>query len=306
MPSLNPFAQKSTSYRRLSTSTEEEVDACISPSSSAQKEEHNADEDLVLAKRVRRPWRWSCMHVCGYFFVALLSLSIGLGLSQLLNVEYEVDGFITQWGSSHRNIGNVWWSVNASFAAEPSIETQKTWESIMPQGRGFIRHPKLAKDGEVKAVAVFHEIHCLHGLRTAFYKNAYQLAKLQHQQSQARSLPNTGSPHTDSGSPSEHHAEHDHGHTSPTAFKPNPFIESLLSAEEHHDPGHATHCFEYLRQALMCAADTNLEVTHHGVDEDGLEIIGTEAWDSARVCRNYDAVKEWAETWRAGDAGGIL
>jgi hypothetical protein len=60
----------------------------------------------------------------------------------------------------------VWWSANASFAAEPSLETQETWESIMPQGRGFIQHPKLAKDGEVKAIAVFHEIHCLVWFRT--------------------------------------------------------------------------------------------------------------------------------------------
>ncbi|KAH8624041.1 hypothetical protein IG631_20780 [Alternaria alternata] len=36
----------------------------------------------------------------------------------------------------------------------------------MPQGRGFIQHPKLAKDGEVKAIAVFHEIHCLVWFRT--------------------------------------------------------------------------------------------------------------------------------------------
>ncbi|OAG25532.1 hypothetical protein CC77DRAFT_1005130 [Alternaria alternata] len=307
MLSLNLFAQKAKSYRRLSTSTEGEGDTCISPGVSAPKEEHDADEDLLLAKRLRRPWHWSCMHMCGYLFVALLSFLIGLGLSQLFTLEKEVDGFIARWGSSHRNINNVWWSANASFAAEPSLETQETWESIMPQGRGFIQHPKLAKDGEVKAIAVFHEIHCLHGLRTAFYKNAYQLAKLQHQQPQARSLPNTGSPHSELESSSENHVGHGHDHTSPTVFKPNPFIEALLSAkDEDDDPGHITHCFEYLRQALMCAADTNLEVTHQMVGEDGEEFIGTEGWDTARVCRDYEAVKEWAEAWRAGDAGGII
>ncbi|KAH8624040.1 hypothetical protein IG631_20779 [Alternaria alternata] len=56
----------------------------------------------------------------------------------------------------------------------------------------------------------------------------------------------------------------------------------------------------------MCAADTNLEVTHQMVGEDGEEFIGTEGWDTARVCRDYEAVKEWAEAWRAGDAGGII
>jgi hypothetical protein len=94
MLSLNLFAQKAKSYRRLSTSTEGEGDTCISPGVSAQKEEHDADEDLLLAKRLRRPWHWSCMHICGYLFVALLSFLVGLGLSQLFTLEKEVDGFI--------------------------------------------------------------------------------------------------------------------------------------------------------------------------------------------------------------------
>lgn len=81
MLSLNLFVQKAKSYRRLSISTEEEDDTCISPGVSAPREEHDAHEDLLLAKRLRRPWHWSCMHVCGYLFVALLSFLIGLGLS---------------------------------------------------------------------------------------------------------------------------------------------------------------------------------------------------------------------------------
>jgi hypothetical protein len=56
----------------------------------------------------------------------------------------------------------------------------------------------------------------------------------------------------------------------------------------------------------MCAADTNLEDTHHVVNEDGKEIDGTYAWDTARVCRNYDAVMEWAEKHRMIDSGGIV
>lgn len=89
-------------------------------------------------------------------------------------------------------------------------------------------------------------------------------------------------------------------------FKPNPFIETLLSDEDTgHDPGHIIHCFEYLRQALMCAADTNLEVTHQRVDESGKMSIEAEGWDTARVCRDYDAVKEWAEAWKVADVGGI-
>lgn len=54
------------------------------------------------------------------------------------------------------------------------------------------------------------------------------------------------------------------------------------------DPHHLRHCFDYLRQSLMCAADTNLEP----VD---LELGGVTGWKFQRTCRNFEAVKEWAE-----------
>jgi hypothetical protein len=83
-------------------------------------------------------------------------------------------------------------------------------------------------------------------------------------------------------------------------------MESLLSAKHDHGPDHATHCFEYLRQALMCAADTNLEDTYPYVDEDGKAFLATDGWSSEKICRDFEAVREWAETWRTGDAGGIV
>jgi hypothetical protein len=62
------------------------------------------------------------------------------------------------------------------------------------------------------------------------------------------------------------------------------------------------HCWEYVRQALMCAADTNLEDT--GVQDDGLQ--GAEGWGTKRVCRDFWGVKEWAERWRDGEGSGIV
>ncbi|KAK3393280.1 hypothetical protein B0H63DRAFT_457892 [Podospora didyma] len=47
---------------------------------------------------------------------------------------------------------------------------------------------------------------------------------------------------------------------------------------------HAAHCFDYIRQALMCAADTSLE---------GLTKAGP-GWGSEHVCKDYDAVLKWA------------
>jgi hypothetical protein len=64
------------------------------------------------------------------------------------------------------------------------------------------------------------------------------------------------------------------------------------------------HCFDYLRQGIMCASDTSLEwavdVTHevssHGVD----------GWGVTHVCRDFTAVVAWAEKNRWGEATGIL
>ncbi|KEZ43964.1 hypothetical protein SAPIO_CDS4171 [Scedosporium apiospermum] len=47
---------------------------------------------------------------------------------------------------------------------------------------------------------------------------------------------------------------------------------------------HSSHCFDYLRQAIMCAADTTLE----GDTEYG------PGWGSKHECKDYDAVLKWA------------
>ncbi|KAI0890173.1 uncharacterized protein GGS22DRAFT_183520 [Annulohypoxylon maeteangense] len=58
---------------------------------------------------------------------------------------------------------------------------------------------------------------------------------------------------------------------------------------------HSAHCFDYIRQSIMCAADTNLE----GETEAG------PGWGSPHECVDYDAVLAWAnehgaERWRNG------
>ncbi|KAI2469843.1 hypothetical protein F4781DRAFT_201864 [Annulohypoxylon bovei var. microspora] len=58
---------------------------------------------------------------------------------------------------------------------------------------------------------------------------------------------------------------------------------------------HSAHCFDYLRQSVMCAADVNLE----GETEAG------PGWGSPHECVDYDAVLAWAnansaEKWRNG------
>ena len=67
---------------------------------------------------------------------------------------------------------------------------------------------------------------------------------------------------------------------------------------------HAVHCFDYLRQSIMCAADTSLE---------GLTAAGP-GWGSKHTCTDYEALLAWANEhgampWRNGlipDEGNIL
>ncbi|KAI0517267.1 hypothetical protein F5B22DRAFT_603899 [Xylaria bambusicola] len=66
--------------------------------------------------------------------------------------------------------------------------------------------------------------------------------------------------------------------------------------DDHH--WHMIHCFDYLRQAIMCSADMALE---------GLETTfpdhngGSDGWDSKHVCRDWDQVKSYLESVRAYD-----
>ncbi|KAI1374732.1 hypothetical protein F4677DRAFT_153783 [Hypoxylon crocopeplum] len=66
--------------------------------------------------------------------------------------------------------------------------------------------------------------------------------------------------------------------------------------DDHH--WHMIHCFDYMRQAIMCSADTALE---------GLETTfpdhngGSDGWDSKHVCRDWNDVKSYLESVRAYD-----
>jgi hypothetical protein len=47
---------------------------------------------------------------------------------------------------------------------------------------------------------------------------------------------------------------------------------------------HTAHCFDYIRQGIMCSADTNLEGNTEAGPGEG----------SPHECKDYDAVLEWA------------
>jgi hypothetical protein len=128
-----------------------------------------------------------------------------------------------------------------------------------------------------------------HNIRTAYFTHTYLLSKLQNATSCSVRT-------------SEGKSVVPDNFIDP--FVPNAFLDEQLSLPAYADSlkdNHIKHCLDYLRQALLCAADSNLE--------DTFIVNGTSAttgMGSTRICRNFDALKSWSEKWRSSDSGGIV
>ncbi|CZR59239.1 uncharacterized protein PAC_09131 [Phialocephala subalpina] len=70
-----------------------------------------------------------------------------------------------------------------------------------------------------------------------------------------------------------------------------------------HPLGHLNHCFDYLRQATMCAGDMTLEPA---VEYTDIGRKGVEGWNVEHRCRNFQAMKDFAEGHRYLNSTGIL
>lgn len=62
-------------------------------------------------------------------------------------------------------------------------------------------------------------------------------------------------------------------------------------------PWHINHCFEYIRQAIMCAGDVALEgaATTFPLGEGGEDRGGSDGWDARHVCKDYGEVYNYLE-----------
>lgn len=161
MSLLSPLSpQKSMPYHCLSHDTS--ADETETPSTSHKEQEE--EEAPFLTQPHSPPCRSQIRHMCGYIVIALLSLLLGALGGQFMRVEYAIDGYPAPYGHSSR-LTSIVWNANASFADEPSELTDAAWSSLIPKGRGFVIHPKLApadgKEKKGKSVSVFHELHCL-------------------------------------------------------------------------------------------------------------------------------------------------
>ncbi|KAF2104955.1 hypothetical protein NA57DRAFT_71154 [Rhizodiscina lignyota] len=67
---------------------------------------------------------------------------------------------------------------------------------------------------------------------------------------------------------------------------------------------HAAHCWDYLRQAIMCAADLTLETA---IVKDGKMLSSVDGWDSTHQCIDYGEVYAYAYEHRSNhNQDGII
>ncbi|KAJ8063043.1 hypothetical protein OCU04_008287 [Sclerotinia nivalis] len=69
----------------------------------------------------------------------------------------------------------------------------------------------------------------------------------------------------------------------------------FIAREAYFNPGevnlkHLYHCWDYLRQGIMCSSDTSLEWMPAPPND-----MGSTGWGYEHVCRDYGEVFDWAE-----------
>lgn len=79
----------------------------------------------------------------------------------------------------------------------------------------------------------------------------------------------------------------------------NSFFKALNGTSDADDLLHMSHCWDYLRQAIMCHADTTLE----WMPNSGQHV--SKGWGYEHRCRDWDALYHWSGVNRWGDGHGI-
>ncbi|KAI9640575.1 hypothetical protein NHQ30_010873 [Ciborinia camelliae] len=139
------------------------------------------------------------------------------------------------------------------FEAAPSPDTDAAWDNLMPAGRGFI----LVEEPEK------------YGLRPG--------------------LPTLNGPdrYSVSGVIRESY------YSTLLGTRPHIHGDEKLSdaAAQESDREHTGHCFDYLRQAIMCSADMTIEWAEE-VPE-GKAPFSVDGWGIPHMCRNWEGVLKW-------------
>ncbi|KAK5996529.1 Oxidase ustYa [Cladobotryum mycophilum] len=78
------------------------------------------------------------------------------------------------------------------------------------------------------------------------------------------------------------------------------YYSAVEGKMDHVSKAHLTHCFDYLRQTIMCFGDTTLEWLPAPPND-----TGSTGWGFEHTCRDFKAISEWAEENRLKTTFGI-
>ncbi|KAK2051585.1 hypothetical protein LY76DRAFT_640053 [Colletotrichum caudatum] len=151
--------------------------------------------------------------------------------------------------------------LDLKYAMPPSPAVDEAWASLLPKEGGFFRHPKLAP--RTSCMAVFHQLHCLDMIRQTLYEARPDYAA----PSSRNGTKDAGGPRAGGGGrEAEHGREHDHNHA--------------------QNKYHIGHCFDLVRQSIMCRPDLTVEVGDPAVG--GVTGLGTE-----HQCVDWQRLMDW-------------
>ncbi|KAL9095675.1 MAG: hypothetical protein Q9165_002107 [Trypethelium subeluteriae] len=150
------------------------------------------------------------------------------------------------------------------YSARPSDESDKAWNALLPPGRGFVfiedyEEYKLPPGeetpyGTIFSVALFHQLHCLGQLRKYYWMLLDGVVALDK-------------------------------NVDTKVFK---MADELTG--EHGD--HVHHCFDYLRQSLMCNGDMAMEWPR--TEPNGAR-FAVDGWGIPHECKSWDAISEYMD-----------
>ncbi|KAI0602840.1 hypothetical protein F4775DRAFT_587374 [Biscogniauxia sp. FL1348] len=164
------------------------------------------------------------------------------------------------------SIESTTFEFNWTFAEDPSKEVTAAWESLIPKGQGAIKLPVRNEfDSEIYNIAGYHALHCL---------VVTPLSRL---------------------------AQYSVREYFFALYRISTSSSSLSDAEAKDMIKHGRHCFEYMRQSLMCNPDLTLEP----VEVKGGQ-LKLKQWGVERRCMNYGELANWAQEMRSSDKEGIL
>jgi hypothetical protein len=108
--------------------------------------------------------------------------------------------------------------------------------------------------GEIYSVTLFHQLHCLGQIRAYYYRS---LAAIEN--------------------PSGSEAKAAHAHSNQ---------DNMTKIAEEH----VGHCFDYLRQGIMCGGDMALEWPR---DEPDGRRIAVDGWGIQHECKSWEAIEDY-------------